>query len=102
VEFRRPKCRRRANPLWLIEDRPHCVKCCNGLNIWHRTKWGFGRRERLKAKDRVLDELIAKLETTVALRFNPARPNIGAAKRSSSPIAEASLAASGAASSLAG
>jgi hypothetical protein len=33
---------------------------------------GFGRRERLKVKDRVLDELIAKLETTVALRFNPA------------------------------
>jgi hypothetical protein len=100
--FRCPRCARRCNRLWLIQDRPLCVNCCNGLNIWHRTKWGFGRRERLKAKDRVLDELIAKLETTVALRFNPARPNIGAAKRSSSPIAEASLAASGAASSLAG
>jgi hypothetical protein len=27
---------------------------CNGPNIWHRTKWGFGRRERLKAKDKAL------------------------------------------------
>ena len=50
--FRCPKCGRRANRLWLIEDRPHCVKSCNGPNIWHRTKWGFGRRERLKAKDK--------------------------------------------------
>ena len=46
--FRCPKCGRRANLLWLIEDRPHCVKSCNAPNIWHRTKWGFGRRERLK------------------------------------------------------
>jgi hypothetical protein len=35
--FRCSKCARRTNRLWLIEDRPHCV---NGLNIWHRTKWG--------------------------------------------------------------
>ena len=70
--FRCPKCGRRANRLWLIEDRPHCVKSCNGPNIWHRTKWGFGRRERLKAKDKALDELIAKLDTAVPLRFNPA------------------------------
>ena len=48
-----------------------CARCCNGLNIWHRTKWGFGRRERLKAKDMVLDELIAKLEATAPLRFSP-------------------------------
>jgi hypothetical protein len=34
--FRCPKCGRRANRLWLIEDRPHCVKSCNGPNIWHR------------------------------------------------------------------
>jgi hypothetical protein len=27
---------------------------CNGPNIWHRTKWGFGCRERLKAKDKAL------------------------------------------------
>jgi hypothetical protein len=70
--FRCPQCARRANRLWLVEDRPLCAKCCNGLNIWHRTKWGFGRRERLKAKDKVLDELTAKLEATTPLRFNPA------------------------------
>jgi hypothetical protein len=56
--------------LWSVDDALSCCKCCNGLNIWHRTKLGFGRRERLKAKD--LDELIAKLETTMALRFRPA------------------------------
>jgi hypothetical protein len=48
-----------------------CAKCCNGLNIWHRTKWGFGRRERLKAKDKVLDELVAKVKATTRLRFSP-------------------------------
>ena len=26
--FRCPKCTRRANRLWLIEDRPLCAKCC--------------------------------------------------------------------------
>jgi hypothetical protein len=84
--FRCLKCARRANRLWLIEDRPLCAKCCNGLNIWHRTKWGFGRRERLTAKDKVLDELIAKLERPrrcASIR----RQNIGAAKRGSSAIA---------------
>ena len=65
-----PGCGKLAQNLWSIDDRPLCAKCCNGLNIWHRTKWGFGRRERLKAKDRVLDELIAKLDTAVPLRFN--------------------------------
>jgi hypothetical protein len=69
--FTCPNCNRLASKLWEIEDRPLCPKCCNGLNIWHRTKWGFGRRERLKAKDRVLDELIAKVDTAVPLRFNP-------------------------------
>jgi hypothetical protein len=36
------------------------------------TKWGYGRWERLTAKDKVLDELIAKLEATTPLRFNSA------------------------------
>jgi hypothetical protein len=67
-----PRCARRCNRMWLIEDRPLCAKCCNGLNIRHRTKWGFGRRERLTAKDKVLDELVAKLDATAPLRFNPA------------------------------
>jgi hypothetical protein len=71
--FRCPKCARRANRLWLIEDRPHCRHCCAGIGIVHRTKWGFGRYERLRARDQKLDELIAKLDAaTGPLRFNPA------------------------------
>ena len=27
--FRCPRCARRCNRLWLIDDRPLCVKCCN-------------------------------------------------------------------------
>jgi hypothetical protein len=69
--FRCPRCARRCNRLWLIDDRPLCVKCCNGLNIGHRTKWGFGRHERLRVRDQKLDELIAKLDATTPLRFNP-------------------------------
>ena len=70
--FRCPKCARRANRLWLIEDRPHCRHCCEGIGIVHRSKWGFGRHERLRARDQKLDELIAKLDTAVSLRINPA------------------------------
>jgi hypothetical protein len=70
--FRCPRCARRCNRLWSVDDAPLCVKCCNGLNIWHRTKWGFGRRERLTAKDKALDELVTKLDATTPLRFYPA------------------------------
>ena len=71
--FRCPTCARRANRLWLIEDRPLCRHCCEGMGIVHRSKWGFGRHERLRARDQKLDELIAKLDaTTGPLRFNPA------------------------------
>ena len=67
-----PGCAKLAQNLWSIDDRPLCAKCCNGLNIWHRTKWGFGCRERLRARDQKLDELIAKVDATTPLRFNPA------------------------------
>jgi hypothetical protein len=70
--FRCPKCSRRCNRLWSVDDAPRCVKCCNGLNIWHRSKWAFGRRERLRARDQKLDELLAKLEAAEPLRFNAA------------------------------
>jgi hypothetical protein len=40
----------RANRLWLIEDRPLCRHCCEGIGIVHRSKWGFGRHERLRAR----------------------------------------------------
>jgi hypothetical protein len=71
--FRCAACARRANRLWLIEDRPLCRHCCEAIRIVHRSKWAFGRRERLRARDQKLDELIAKLDaTTGPLRFNPA------------------------------
>jgi hypothetical protein len=70
--FRCPTCGRRANRLWLIEDRPLCRHCCDGIGMVHRSKWGFGRHERLRARDQKLDELIAKLDATAPLRFNPA------------------------------
>jgi hypothetical protein len=70
--FRCATCARRANRLWLIEDRPLCGHCCEGIGIVHRSKWGFGRRERLRARDQKLDELIAKLEAAEPLRFSPA------------------------------
>ena len=71
--FRCPTCARRANRLWLVGDRPLCRHCCEGIGIVHRSKWGFGRHERLRARDQKLDELIVKLDaTTGPLRFNPA------------------------------
>ena len=70
--FRCPTCGRRANRLWLIEDRPLCPRCCEEIGIVHRSKWGFGRHEPLRARDQKLDELIAKLDATPGpLRFNP-------------------------------
>ena len=87
--FRCPKCARRANRLWLIEDRPLCRHCCEGIGIVHRSKWGFGRHERLRARDQKLDELIAKLDATTGRCASIRRPNIGAAKRGSSAIATA-------------
>jgi hypothetical protein len=37
--FRCPTCGRRTNRLWLIEDRPLCRYCCEGMGIVHRSKW---------------------------------------------------------------
>jgi hypothetical protein len=67
-----PRCARRAATLYLVEDAPRCVKCCNALNIHARAKYGFGRGERRRASDKGLDELIAKVETTKPLRLKPA------------------------------
>ena len=64
-----PKCAQRAPTLYLIEDAPLCVGCCNAMNIWQRSKYGFGRATRRQASDKHLDQLIAKLETSEPLRL---------------------------------
>ena len=67
-----PKCAKLARILYLVDDAPRCFNCCDAMGIKHASKWGFGRDERRRAADRRLDELIAKLETKVPLRFKPA------------------------------
>jgi hypothetical protein len=67
-----PKCGKLAVQLWLIDDAPLCTKCCDAMNIKHASKWAFGRDGRRQASDNALDQLVAKVETTVPLRFKPA------------------------------
>ena len=77
-----PKCARRTPTLHLIDDRPLCWKCCDAMNIKHATRYGFGRATRRLARDRKLDEVIAKLEATEPLSLNPRPPSWrGSAKR---------------------
>lgn len=67
--FACPKCGKLAGALYLIDDAPRCGKCCNALNIWERSKYGFGLDARRQASDQHLDRLIAKLETSEPLRL---------------------------------
>ena len=70
--FRCPRCDRRCNRLWSVDDAPRCCKCCEAMGIRHRSQYGFGRTERLGARDQYLDELIRRLETCVPLMLNGA------------------------------
>ena len=70
--FRCPKCGRRTPTLYLIDDAPRCPRCCDAMNIKHATVYGFGRDARRRAADQYLDQLVAKVETTVPLRLKPA------------------------------
>ena len=67
-----PKCARLARTLYLIDDAPLCCQCCAKLNIRYACSYAFGRAERRLARDKALDQLIAKLETTEPLRFKGA------------------------------
>jgi hypothetical protein len=67
-----PKCARLAGKLYLIDDAPLCCKCCAALNIKHSASYGFGRETRRRARDKLLDQLIAKLETSEPLKLKPA------------------------------
>jgi hypothetical protein len=69
--FRSPRCDRRCNRLWSVDDAPRCVKCCEAMNIHHGTQYG-SRAQRLIARDQQLDQLIAKVETREPLRLNGA------------------------------
>jgi hypothetical protein len=70
-----PKCAKLATVLHLIEDAPLCYRCCEAMNIWHASRYGFGRETRRRAADKGLDQLIAKLESPERLRFKPAHPS---------------------------
>jgi hypothetical protein len=75
--FRCPKCDRLAGVLYLVEDVPLCVRCCAAMAIAYRTRMGFGRSERRQARDKALDQLIAKVETAKPLRLKPAPASWG-------------------------
>jgi hypothetical protein len=75
--FRCPWCAKLAGVLYLVEDAPRCARCCAAMGIMYRTRMGFGRSERLQARDKALDRLITKVETTERLRFRPAPANWG-------------------------
>jgi hypothetical protein len=47
------------------------------MAIAYRTRMGFGRSERRQARDKALDQLIAKLETKTPLRLKPAPASWG-------------------------
>jgi hypothetical protein len=67
-----PQCAKLAQKLYSIDDRPLCWRCCDAMNVKHRSRYGFGRAERLRTADQQLDQLIAKLETKEPLRCKPA------------------------------
>ena len=71
-----PKCGRRAKRLWLVDDAPRCRLCLEKLGVRYRAAYGFGRTERLRARDRRVDRLQAMLEGG-PLRFKPVPPNWG-------------------------
>jgi hypothetical protein len=71
-----PKCGRRAKTLWLVDDAPRCLSCCWSLGVRYRSAYGFGRRERMRERDRRVDKLQAMLEGG-PMRFKPVPPNWG-------------------------
>ena len=85
-----PKCARRTPTLYLISDAPRCTRCCDAMNIKHASKYGFGREARRKARDKHLDQLIAKLETNRAAQAQ-ATPQLMAGQGHSSSTTAARL-----------
>jgi hypothetical protein len=65
------RCDKLAGVLYVVDDAPRCARCCAELGIVYRTRMGFGRSERQRARDKALDRLIEKVETKERLRFRP-------------------------------
>jgi hypothetical protein len=49
--FHCPRCAKLAGTIYLIDDEPRCRRCCAAIGIVDRSAWGFGRTERLTARD---------------------------------------------------
>ena len=64
-----PKCGRLAQVLYLIEDAPRCIRCCEHQHGGQRIR--LRRDARRRASDKHLDQLVAKLESRAA-RLKPA------------------------------
>jgi hypothetical protein len=72
-----PQCDKLAGVVYLIDDAPRCVRCCAAIGITYRTRMGFGRSERQRARDQALDRLIEKVEAKQRLRLKPAPASWG-------------------------
>jgi hypothetical protein len=55
-----PRCGGRKKKLWLIDDAPRCLSCCWSLGVRYRSAYGFGRSERLRERDRYVDNVQAR------------------------------------------
>ena len=55
-----PRCGGRKKKLWLVEDAPRCLSCCWSLGARYRSAYGFGRSERLRERDRYVDNVQAR------------------------------------------
>jgi hypothetical protein len=76
-----PKCARLSRTLYTVDGAPTCRRCCEAMNIVQRSRYGFGRADRRRASDKLLDQLIAKVETTEPLTLKPAHPALRGKRR---------------------
>jgi hypothetical protein len=70
-----PLCARLTTVLYSIDGAPLCSRCCQRMNIHHRSRYGFGRDARLRERDKHLDRMQAQLDTQTPLRCKAAPKN---------------------------
>jgi hypothetical protein len=63
-----PRCGGRKKKLWLVDDAPRCLNCCWSLGVRYRSAYGLGRAERLRERERHVEELQAMLDGQVRRR----------------------------------